>query len=1167
MRRVELAGLAALTVALASAPATAWAFTPSGKLEIHYINVQQGGSTLVIGPDGTTVLMDAGNNGKGTSEIVPYLQSIGLLPADGLDYTLAAHLDADHCGGFDDVIAAGYDVRVRNYNNGSAKTGATIDDYYAACAGTTAGAAVAAPLGLVIDLGAGATLTVVAVHGDVLGVGHVSGAENNENDLSAAVLVEHGSFDFVWGSDLGGGEDDAACTGRSTTQVNVETPVSGAVTPGGPFPFLGEEGVDVLHVNHHGSESSTNSDWMNRLKPEVAVISVGAGQGPGWDHPRVDVVSVLRAQVPCVTAPPALVLQTEEGAPTGSLTSFAGHCCGDIVIKTDGVASYRIEATGAVSQGPDERAAAGLPRDFAVDEGGGEPPPPPPTTIATYTFGATGAETNQPASVAANVAAGGVVTKDGAWTFFAGVSGVAIADTGWADNHFELQIAPAAGFRVTLAELAFQDRASSTGPTSFQAYVVQGANALPAGGGPAHQTFTANTVAIPGAAAGPFTEPFSVRIVGAGASSSAGTWRIDDLVLKGTIAATNGAPVANAGPDQPAAGEGATVALDGTGSTDPDGDALAFAWTQVAGPVVALSSPAAAVTTFAAPGVTAATVLTFRLTVDDGRGGSAFDEVTVTVQDTVNEPPSASAGSDLTVLAGAAVALDGTGSSDPNGEALAYAWTQTAGAPVALAGADTPTPSFTAPGAADALAFSLTVTDARGAPATDSVVVTVRVNAAPAADAGADLAAGEGEAVVLLGSGGDPDGDAISFSWTQVSGPAAAAVAGADTATPTVTAPAVTAVQALVFRLTVTDALGASASDEVTLTVADSVNEPPVASAGADAAAGEGEALALDGTGSSDPNGEALTFAWAQVSGPAASIAGAGTATPTVTAPAVFTAQTLVFRLTVTDARGGTDTDDVSVAVANSVNEAPTADAGADQVRDEGTSVALSGAGSSDPNGEALTYSWVQTAGPPVALSGAGTATPSFTAPEVAADTVLAFALTVADVPHGATATDSVDVTVRNRPAATLAFDGWESNSSSGGTGWRGNWTRSGDQAIVTSDGPHGGARHLRLRQSSGYARRSVNLAGASGVRLRFWAKVVSFEGSDQALVRVSPDGVTYTTVRTFTAADGDGVYRFYDLDLSGFAMTSDFRIAFDAQMSGSGDRWFIDDIEVYGLR
>ena len=57
-------------VLLLSAP-RAGAFTASGQLEIHYINVQQGGSTLIIGPNGTTVLMEAGSDGKGTSEVVP----------------------------------------------------------------------------------------------------------------------------------------------------------------------------------------------------------------------------------------------------------------------------------------------------------------------------------------------------------------------------------------------------------------------------------------------------------------------------------------------------------------------------------------------------------------------------------------------------------------------------------------------------------------------------------------------------------------------------------------------------------------------------------------------------------------------------------------------------------------------------------------------------------------------------------------------------------------------------------------------------------------------------------------------------------------------------------------------------------------------------------------
>ena len=88
------------------------------QLEIHYIDVGWGGSVFVKGPDGTTVLMEAGNTGKGTAEVVPYLQSIGVTPAMGLDYTIAGHQHCDHIGGLDEVINAGYNVHAKNYYNG-----------------------------------------------------------------------------------------------------------------------------------------------------------------------------------------------------------------------------------------------------------------------------------------------------------------------------------------------------------------------------------------------------------------------------------------------------------------------------------------------------------------------------------------------------------------------------------------------------------------------------------------------------------------------------------------------------------------------------------------------------------------------------------------------------------------------------------------------------------------------------------------------------------------------------------------------------------------------------------------------------------------------------------------------------------------------------------------
>ncbi|HEV8253997.1 MAG TPA: Ig-like domain-containing protein [Vicinamibacteria bacterium] len=352
-------------------------------LEIHYINVGWGDSVLVKGPDGTTVLLEAGNTGKGTGLVVPYLKSIGLQPANGLDYTIAGHQHCDHIGGLDEVVQAGYDVRVKNYYNGSTYASSCVDGWNAVAPTTTAGAPARPAVGTQIPLGNGAGMTVVAVNGDVIGGAHVS--VSDENDRSIAVLLQYGGFDWLWASDLGGGSVDQACTGRSTAQLDVETAVVQAISPGGAMPMISAGGIDVLHVNHHGSESSTNMNWMNASNPAVAVIATGDGQTSGWDLPRIDVVEhVLLAQATaCITAAPALVLQTEEGAPAGSLTSFAGLCVGDIKITTDGVATFTVSADGNVTQGPNELAASGLPRTFDLDDAPPVPDTTPPVTAIT----------------------------------------------------------------------------------------------------------------------------------------------------------------------------------------------------------------------------------------------------------------------------------------------------------------------------------------------------------------------------------------------------------------------------------------------------------------------------------------------------------------------------------------------------------------------------------------------------------------------------------------------------------------------------------------------------------------------------------------------------------------------------------------------------------------
>jgi hypothetical protein len=103
---------------------------------------------------------------------------------------------------------------------------------------------------------------------------------------------------------------------------------------------------------------------------------------------------------------------------------------------------------------------------------------------------------------------------------------------------------------------------------------------------------------------------------------------------------------------------------------------------------------------------------------------------------------------------------------------------------------------------------------------------------------------------------------------------------------------------------------------------------------------------------------------------------------------------------------------EITVAVPTAPNP-PVADAGPDQRADEGAFVALDGGNSFAREGILTGYSWEQTAGPAVTLNGVDTATPDFSAPEVGADTVLLFRLTVVDS-QGESDADEVAVTVEN---------------------------------------------------------------------------------------------------------------------------------------------------------
>jgi hypothetical protein len=318
------------------------------------------------------------------------------------------------------------------------------------------------------------------------------------------------------------------------------------------------------------------------------------------------------------------------------------------------------------------------------------------------------------------------------------------------------------------------------------------------------------------------------------------------------------------------------------------------------------------------------------------------------VVERLDSPPVANAGPDQSVNVGQTVTLDGSLSTDPDADPIAYLWEQIAdGGPlVTLSGPTSAMPSFTAPPVApggETLTFRLTVT-AAGESRTDTVSVSiVNLNHAPVADAGADQSVAEGAPVVLHGEASfDIDNDPFTYAWVQVGGTPAVALTGADTSMPTFTAPFLGeggtpgVVATLEFELRVDDGFppGAAAPgytlanvvDRVTVQVTN-VNNPPTATAGTDQTVNENTVVALNAGGSSDPDGDALTYVWSQLAGPTVTISTGNAGAASFMAPFVSAGgEDITFEVTASDAYGGTATDQVVVHVQNQ-NDPPLATA------------------------------------------------------------------------------------------------------------------------------------------------------------------------------------------------------------------------------------------------
>lgn len=341
----------------------------------------------------------------------------------------------------------------------------------------------------------------------------------------------------------------------------------------------------------------------------------------------------------------------------------------------------------------------------------------------------------------------------------------------------------------------------------------------------------------------------------------------------------NHQPTADAGANQSVL-VNAEVSLDGSNSKDPDGDALTYTWRIV-------NKPANSNTSLVNPNTVKPKLVVDKvgdyvlgLIVKDGELSSATDTVVIKVSanTVINQPPIARAGTDKTASLGQVITLDGSASSDANGDPLTYRWTLTSKPANSTATLSTNTEvktNLTLDKAGNYIA-SLIVNDGIVNSASDTVVISVpAVNQAPTVSLGADrnavVSTLGASSVSLPATMEDPNGDTLYYKWEILSKPTTSTLSSIQTDAQGNGSFIPDTLGSYELKLTVNDG-NLTATDSILITVVKANTGAPVAKS-SDKYLLLGKTVVLDASASSDPDNDPLSYKWVLKSAPTASTA------------------------------------------------------------------------------------------------------------------------------------------------------------------------------------------------------------------------------------------------------------------------------------------------------